>query len=74
MLQVTPPSVDFHTPSPCDTLPRTVISPPPTYTTLGSDGATATAPIEPPKVPSLMFFQLSPPSVVFHTPPPVEPK
>jgi hypothetical protein len=41
---------------------------------LGSDGATATAPIEPPKKPSETFFQLSPPSIVFHTPPPVAPK
>jgi hypothetical protein len=41
---------------------------------LGSHSDTATAPIEPPKKPSETFFQLRPPSVVFHTPPPVEPK
>ena len=37
-------------------------------------GATATAPIEPPKNLSEMFFQLLPPSAVFQTPPPVAPK
>jgi hypothetical protein len=37
-------------------------------------GATATAPIVPPKYLSEIFFQLLPPSVVFQTPPPVAPK
>jgi hypothetical protein len=50
-------------------------SPMPTYTTLGSDGATSTAPTDPvPKKPSLTFFQRAPPSIVFHTPPPVAPE
>ena len=35
---------------------------------------TATAPIEPPKKPSEMFFHFPPPFSVFQTPPPVEPK
>src|ERR1700733_4784068 len=29
---VLPPSIVFHTPSPCETLPRIGYSPPPTYT------------------------------------------
>ncbi len=61
-------------PSPGDTLPRSVFSPLPTYTTLGSASATATAPIEPELIwPSVTGFQVSPASVVFHTPPPVTP-
>src|SRR5262245_14931552 len=68
-----PASTDFHMPSPELTLPRHVCSPPPANTTLASLGATATAPIEPPKNPSLTFFQFLPASVVFQTPPPVPP-
>ena len=50
-------------------------SPIPTYTTLGSDSATATAPTEPvPSWPSETLSQRMPPSVVFQTPPPVPPK
>ena len=71
--QVLPASVDFHTPKPDDTLPRTVCSPSPTYSTLGSDSLTATAPMEPPKYLSEMFSQVPPPSLVRHTPPPVAP-
>jgi len=41
---------------------------------LVSDGATATAPIVPPKNPSDIGVHDEPPSVVFHTPPPHEPK
>ena len=37
-------------------------------------GATDTQPILPPKYLSVIFFQLLPPSSVFHTPPPVAPK
>ena len=36
-------------------------------------GATATEPIDPPKNLSEIFIQLLPPSVVFQTPPPVDP-
>ena len=46
----------------------------PTYTTLASEGATATAPTDPVlKNPSDTFFQLIPASSVFQTPPPVVP-
>src|SRR5436305_14972891 len=72
--QVLPASVDFHMPVPCETLPRTVFSPPPTKMTFGSDSLTATAPIEPPKKPSEMLSQVEPPSVVRQTPPPTDPK
>src|SRR5687768_10041050 len=41
--------------------------------TLGSESAMSTAPIDPPKNPSLMLRQDMPASSVFHTPPPVEP-
>jgi len=62
-------------PSPGDTLPRNVCSPVPTYTTLGSAAATATAPMEPAlSWPSPRGRHDRPPSVVFHTPPPVAPK
>src|SRR5262245_62116922 len=43
---VAPASVDLYTPSPAETLPRIHAEPMPTYTTFGSDGATATAPTE----------------------------
>ena len=47
----------------------------PTYTTLGSDSATASAPTEPvPSWPSVTGFQSAPPFVVLKTPPPVPPK
>ena len=73
--QVFPPSVERNRPSPGDTLPRSVCSPVPTYTTLGSASATATAPIDPAlSWPSPRGRHDRPPSVVFHTPPPVAPK
>ena len=53
---VVPASTLFQTPFPDETLPRTVTSPPPTYNTFGSLGATATDPILPPKYPSDMFL------------------
>jgi hypothetical protein len=37
---------DLKTPAPGETFPRMFASPLPTYTTFGSDGATATLPIE----------------------------
>ena len=74
-VHVLPPSVERNMPSPGDTLPRSVCSPVPTYTTLGSASATATAPMEPAlSWPSPNGRHDSPPSVVFHTPPPVAPK
>src|SRR5687767_6043370 len=72
-VQVRAPSVVFHTPSPCETLPRIGYSPPPTYTMSGFDSATAIAPIVPPKYLSVIGSQVSPPSVVLKTPPPVVP-
>jgi len=41
---------------------------------LGLEGASASAPIEATGWLSKMGFQTVPPSVVFHTPPPFEPK
>jgi hypothetical protein len=41
--------------------------------TLGSESAMSTAPMEPPKKPSLMLRHDVPASSVFHIPPPVEP-
>src|SRR5580765_7849408 len=70
---VFPPSVDFHTPSPCETLPRIGASPPPTYTTSGLEGATAIAPIVPPKYLSVTGAHDCPPSSDLNTPPPVVP-
>jgi hypothetical protein len=69
-----PASVERYMPFPGDTLPRGGDSPVPTYTTLGSDGATAMAPIEPAmRVESVVGSHVMPPSLVFHTPPPVAP-
>src|SRR5947207_9261756 len=48
-VQVLPPSVVFHTPSPWDTLPRIGNSPVPTYTMSGFDSETPIAPMVPPK-------------------------
>ena len=70
---VRPASSERHMPSPWPTLPRTVFSPPPTYTTFGSHSLTATAPMEPPKKPSVTLDQDSPWSSLFHTPPPAAP-
>ena len=72
--QVFPASTLFHTPYPEDTFPLTVTSPPPTKIIFGSLFEIAIEPILPPKKPSEIFFQVSPPFVVFHTPPPVAPK
>src|SRR4051812_2583596 len=70
---VLPPSVVFHTPSPCDTLPRIGYSPPPTYTTSGALGATATAPMVPPKYLSVIGAHDCPALIDLNTPPPVVP-
>src|SRR5512142_1048354 len=71
--QLFPPSVVFHTPSPCETLPRIGYSPPPTYTTSGDEGATAIAPIVPPKYLSVTGAHDWPPLTDLKTPPPVVP-
>src|SRR5688572_6361924 len=72
-VQVRPPSVVFHRPSPCAVLPRMQVSPPPTQTTSGLRASTAMAPMVPPKKRSLIGAQVWPPSVVLKTPPPVVP-
>ena len=70
---VLPPSVVFHIPSPCDTLPRMANSPPPTYTMSGLLGDTAMPPMVPPKYLSVIGTHVSPPSVVLKTPLPTVP-
>src|SRR5947209_12117960 len=72
-VQLFPPSVVFHTPSPWDTFPRNGYSPPPTYTTSGADGATAIAPIVPPKYLSVTGAHDAPAFTDLKTPPPVVP-
>src|SRR3954471_21840866 len=72
-VHVFPASVDFHTPSPCETLPRIGYSPPPTYTTSGLEGATAIAPIVPPKYLSVTGAHDWPALIDLKTPPPVVP-
>src|SRR4051794_1368177 len=72
-VQVLPPSVVFHTPSPWETFPRSGYSPPPTYTTSGADGATPIAPMVPPKYLSVTGAQDSPAFTDLNTPPPVVP-
>src|SRR5687767_7609393 len=72
-VHVFPASVLLYTPSPYDDdCPRIACSPVPTYTTLGSDSATAIAPMEPVrKCVSEMLRHDAPAFSVFHTPPPV---
>src|SRR5438105_2283382 len=72
-VHVFPPSVVFQTPSPCETLPRIAYSPPPTYTTSGAEGATAIAPIVPPKYLSVTGAHDCPALIDLKTPPPVVP-
>src|SRR5438477_11892562 len=72
-VQVLPPSVVFHTPSPWDTLPRIGKSPVPPYTMSGVDSETPIAPIVPPKYLSVTGSHVLPPSVLLKTPPPVVP-
>ena len=75
-VHVLPASVLLNMPLPNDEdCPRTACSPVPTYTTFGSDSATAIAPMDPfiraPPGPSEMTFHEWPAFSVFHTPPPV---
>src|SRR5439155_16770929 len=56
-----------------ETLPRIGYSPVPTYTMSGFDSLTPIPPIVPPKYLSVTGSQVSPPSVVLNTPPPVVP-
>src|SRR5688572_18259819 len=74
-VHVFPPSPLRYTPSPGMMLPRMQLSPIPMYTTSGFDSLTATAPTEALRIcPSVTGRHVSPPSVVFHSPPPVAPK
>src|SRR6185503_1150994 len=66
-VQVAPASVERYTPRPQPELLRSLASPVPTQTTLGSDGATATAPIEATASPSKTPWKVPPLSVVFMT-------
>ncbi len=60
-------------PSPSDTLERMNVSPVPTQTMFGLDGAMAMAPIDWADCSSKMGRQRLPPSVDFHTPPDAPP-
>ena len=68
-----PASVDLYIPLPMEIWLRIHASPVPAHTTLGSDGATASAPIDCTGWSSKIGCQWIPPSVVFHTPPDAAP-
>ncbi len=68
-VQVAPPSVLRKTPLPQPELLRSLASPVPAHTTLGSAGHTARAPMEAAPVLSKTGWKLAPASVVFITPP-----
>ncbi len=72
-VQVSPPSVDFHTPLPMEMLERMKGSPVPAHTTLGAEGATASSPTDGTPALSKTGSQLEPPSVVFQIPPAAAP-
>src|SRR5207302_10391011 len=72
-VQVLPPSVVFHTPSPWDTLPRIGTLPVPTYAMSGFASETPIAPMVPPQYLSVTGSHVLPPSVLLKTPPPVVP-
>jgi hypothetical protein len=71
--QVPPPSKERQTPPPHPELFRSLASPVPTQITLGSVGATATAPMEWNGCPSKMGENVPPSSDVFITPPVARP-
>src|SRR5512143_1430249 len=68
-VNVLPPSVDFHTPSPQEVLWRLFDSPVPTQTTSAFDCDTATSPIDINPWSSKMGVRTAPLLVVFQTPP-----
>src|SRR5512146_968351 len=68
-VNVLPPSLDFHTPSPHEVLWRLFDSPVPTHTTSGFDCDTATSPIDISPRSSKMGVSTAPLLVVFQTPP-----
>ena len=61
-------------PLPCEMSERMSASPEPTYTTRGSEGATASAPIDAIGWPSKIGSQVRPAFSLSHTPPPTAPK
>jgi hypothetical protein len=68
--QVSPPSVDFHTPLPHDPLWRLLFSPLPTQTVLASLGGMAMSPIDTTSSrSSKCTVQVVPWFTVFHSPP-----
>ena len=71
--QVLPPSTLLYTPSPYDTELRGLFSPVPTQTMFGSDGATATSPMEQVVSLSNWFSNVVPLLTVFSSPPPPRP-
>ena len=70
---VWPASVERYTPLPIEMLPRMNASPVPAHTTLGSDEATASAPIDATCWPSKIAVQWTPPSSVLKMPPDAAP-
>src|SRR5579871_3112188 len=72
--QLRPPSCVTHTPSPYEASLRRFGSPVPTQTVSSSRGSIATAPIAPTASCGQTSLHVSPPLVVFHTPPPAAPK
>jgi hypothetical protein len=66
---VAPASVDLKTPLPEIDERAFAWSPPPNQTTLGMDGATATAPIASAPTLSVTFVHVVPALAVFHNPP-----
>src|SRR6266702_5600222 len=71
--QLRPASGDMNTPRPSTTSLRGLPSPVPTHTTLGFEGAMATAPLDAVGWSLNTASQESPPSVVFHAPPAAAP-
>ena len=73
-VQVLPASTDLYTPSPMTSMSRMAHgSPVPAHTVVGSEGATAKAPIAATGWLSKTGVQFSPASTVFHTPPDAAP-
>src|ERR1044072_6462936 len=72
--QVLPASLERQMPRPMETLVRILDDPVPTDTMLGCESAPSPVPIEPSGMnASETFINVAPASIVFQTPPPVEP-
>ena len=72
--QLRPASVERYTPLPMETLERMKDSPVPAHTTLASEGAIASAPIDWAGWSSKMGRQVCPPSSLLKTPPDAAPR